>query len=170
MARPTLQQMMSVLDPLQAWGWSLSIPRVPGVADSRQLTYRAVSTSIPGTALEQVTWEAHGMKLRYAGKRSWDDTWEFQVIEARDCQTRDILLAWMDSARSWRGNDGGYKQDYSVPCVVELLDDKPSSVRELKMVNAFPTQVGQVTMDQSSTIVQYSVTLSFDTIEEVIPS
>lgn len=170
MARTSIQQMAAVLDPLQTWNWDIAFPRIPGVSDTRQLSYRAISTSIPGTSIEKVTWEGHGVKLNFAGKRSYEETWEFTVIEARDSSSRDMILGWMDLTRNWVANSGSYKSDYAVPVELTLYDDLPKAVRGIKLVNAFPTQIGQVQLDTGSELIKYAITLAFDYFEDIAPS
>ena len=170
MGRTSLQNMQSVLDPLQAWNWDITFPRIPGTADTRQMTYRAVSTSIPGTSLEDVTWEGHGIKLHYAGKRRYADSWTIDIIEVRDASSRDMLLNWVELARSWVNNSGSYKSTYAVPVEVSLYDDIPNDIRDIQLVNAFPTAIGDVTLDQGSDIIKYQVTLAFDLFIDVTPA
>lgn len=164
--RTTIQQMMATPDPFMSWDWELVIPRIPGIADSRQFTIRATATSIPGKLMEQLTWEGHGVKLRYGGKVSFDDTWEVTLIEARDMLTRTMMTTWIDFARSWEDNTGAYKEEYAVPASLTLLDSKGQGVRDIQLINCFPTQLGQATLDQGSGIVNYQCTFSFDLLRE----
>lgn len=53
MARVSIQQMAATKDPLQTWNWEVLFPRIPGVQDTRPLTVRAISTSVPGSQIEQ---------------------------------------------------------------------------------------------------------------------
>lgn len=162
MARTSIQAMMAVVDPLVSWDWEVAIPTIPGIDDTRQITVRAVSTTLPGKSLEQLTWEGHGVKLHFAGKMSFDETWELTLIEARDNKTRDMISTWIDNARSWLSNSGSYKSEYAVPISLTLLDSKGTDLRDVQLVNAFPTQLGQATLDQGTGIVNYQVTFSFD--------
>ena len=75
MARSGLQEVTSVLDVLQTWNWDVFINKIPGSSgDTRGLTYKCTSTSIPGSSVEQVKLEAHGVQLNYAGRRVWGQT------------------------------------------------------------------------------------------------
>lgn len=170
MARTNLNNMLSLLDPQLAYNWGVAIPRIPGIADSRQFTYRAISTSIPGTSIEAAQWEGHGMRLQSAGRRRYDDTWEVTLIETRDSATRDLLLAWKEFTRSWRNNSGAYKSEYAVPAELTMYDDKAVAVRGIKLINAWPSAIGQVQLSQSNEIVQYQVTFSFDLFEDFTPT
>jgi hypothetical protein len=160
--------MNAVTDPLWSWNWEVVIPFIPGVADSREMTVRAVSANLPGWAIEQMTWEAHARKRRFAGKLSYDDTWEMTAIETRDMKTRDMLTAWRDAARSWQGEGaGGYSADYAVPVELGLYDDKNLLARSVRIVNVFPLTLGQVQMDQGTGIVTYTCGFSMDYFEDI---
>lgn len=167
MGRTSLQNMLSVLDPMVTWNWDISIPRIPGVPDTRQLTFRAISTTLPETTIETTVWEGHGLRLQSAGRRRFADSWECTFIETRDAGTRDMILTWLEMIRSWGTNTGSYKSEYAVPIELTLYDDKPQPVRGIKLVNAWPTQLGSVSLSQGSEIVQYSVTFAFDLFEDV---
>lgn len=164
--RPGLQEIQSILDPLQAWNWNLLIPLIPGTADTRQISYKAISTTVPGSQVEQVPLETHGIKLNYAGRRVWSGTWNVTLVETRTASTRDSLLKWMDLARSWSGNSGSYKSVYGVTAELQLFDDLPQIIRSIRLYGLFPTQIDDASLEQSSSIVQYSCTFSYDWTEE----
>lgn len=162
MSRTSLQDMLAVTDPLQKWNWDISFNRIPGFSDSRQLPIKATATSIPGTTIEAVQWEGHGIRLHFAGRRMYDETWEVTLIETRDNTTRDAMLAWKEMARSWVRNSGAYKSQYAVTADVTLYDDAGKAVKVINLVNVFPTAIGNVALDQSSGIIEYQVTFSLD--------
>ena len=166
MARSGLQEAIGIQDILQTWNWDVMIPRIPGASDTRELMYKCVSTTVPGSNIEQVPLEIHGVKLNYAGRRTWSGTWEATFVESRDSNTRRLFLDWMELTRSWQNNTGAYKSTYAVPVELTLYDDLPQAVRSIKLINAFPTAVGDLTLDQSSAVVQYAITFSFDFTEE----
>lgn len=167
MARISITQMAAVQDPLQTWNWQVVFPRVPGVADTRQLTLRAVSTNAPGSQVEQATWEGHGMALSFGGRRTFGKTWDCTFIEARDASTRDGLKNWADTIRSWRNNTGAYKSEYAVTVELTLFDAADKEARTIRLYGCFPTNIQDVSLDQSSTVMQIACTLSFDYTEEV---
>ena len=162
MARTHLRETLSTLDPLQTWNWDIIIPVIPGVADSREITYKAISSQIPDSSVEQVGLEAHGVKLNFAGRRVWTGRWEATLFESRNAGTRAALFQWLEYMRSWENNSGTYKAEYSVTGVLNLYDDRPIVVREIKLYGLFPLEVGSVTLDQTSGIVQYNVSFSYD--------
>lgn len=167
MPRTHLQEVLSTQDPLQTWNWDLIIPFIPGVPGTRGLTYKAVSTQIPNSAVEQVGLEAHGVKLNFAGKRIWSQQWECTFFESRDASTRDNFVRWHEFMRSWKNNSGSYKSEYALTAALQLYDDRPLVVRNFEMVNLFPLEVTQTNLDQASEIVRYSVNFSYDLVQEL---
>lgn len=162
MARTSLNDVSSVQDPLQTWNWDLFLPSIPGGGNSRELTIKCISSTIPGSAVEQVGVEAHGVKLNFAGRRTWTGTWSATFFESRNSSTRDSFIKWLEFARSWKNNSGAYKADYAVSGELALYDDLPQVVRSIKMLGMFPLTVDDVSLDQSSGVVTYSVSFSFD--------
>lgn len=162
MARTHLNETLSTLDPLQTWNWDIFIPAVPGVSNSTDITYKAISTEIPESGVEQVGLEAHGVKLNFAGRRVWTGSWTTTLFESRNVSTRDSLFRWLEYTRSWANNSGAYKSEYSVRGALNLYDDRPLIVREISMFGMFPLKIGTATLDQTSGIVQYQVEWSFD--------
>lgn len=148
--------------PLQTWNFSVQLNIPVGLGSTRDMMYRCTSTSIPESSIEQVSVEAHGVKLNFAGRRTWSGTWNATFFEVRDASTRDTLIKWMELARSWALNSGTYKAQYASTAIVTLYDDLPQTAREVKMYGVFPTSIGDVSLDQSSGIINYNVTLSYD--------
>lgn len=166
MPRTTLQNMMSVLDPLKTFAWDLVLPRIPGTADTRPITFKCISTSIPGQGLEKVTWEGHGNRLHFTGRRIYDETWEATIIETRDAGTRESVIKWFEVSRSNKNTSGSYKSEYAVTGLLILYDDKNIPVRNIELVGVWVETMPSTQLDNSSGIIQYNVTFSIDMIDE----
>lgn len=162
MARNSLQQMLVVADAQQTWQWQITIPTVPGLNDARSLSVRAVSSVIPSPTVEVAKWEGNGMALKYSGRVTYGDTWNATFIEARDSVTRAAFLNWISIQRNWQLNSGTYKSVYAVPVELALYDSMNQVTRSIKLVNAFPTTLGEPQLDQTSGILQYDVQFSYD--------
>jgi hypothetical protein len=169
MARTSLQNVQSVKDVLQTWNWDVFFPTIPGVSDTRPFSYKMISASVPGSVIEPVKLESHGVQLNFAGRRTWSGTWEATVVESRDNSSRALLVAWMEYQRSWVANSGNYKADYAVTGELVLYDDIPKEVANIWMYGMFPSTIGDATLDNTSGIVQYAVTFSYDYTEDKVP-
>jgi hypothetical protein len=159
-------EISSVLDPLQSWNFSLLFPVIPGSSDTRDITYKVMSSSIPGTGIEQVSVESHGIKLNYAGRRTWTGNWACTIFETRVNSTRTRLINWMELARSWRNNSGSYKSQYGVTAELQLHDDIPNIARSVRIYGVWPQNVDDVNLDQQAAVINYNVQFSYDFSEE----
>lgn len=162
MGRTSMRDVASTLDPLQSYNWDVIFPRLPGVANPRSLTYKCISTQIPGSQVEQVSLEAHGVKLNFAGKRVWTGRWECSFFETRDASTRSDLFGWLEFTRSWNDNKGSYKSEYAVTAGLNLYDDRPIVVQRVNLFGLFLLDLQDVTVDQTSSVVQYNASFSYD--------
>jgi hypothetical protein len=165
--RTSLQDVRSLPDPLQSFNWDVVIANMPGTPDSREFTFKAQSTSIPGFLLEQVPVTLHGVELRYAGRQNYSHSFNCVLIETRDVGTRDMLRRWQKMARDWQSNSGSYKEDYSTTIELILYDDVPNEVQTIRLIGCWPESVDDSQLDSSSSAaVTTSVTFSYDFIDE----
>jgi hypothetical protein len=161
--RTSLQQVQSLLDPLQSYNWDIIIPNMPGTPDSRTFTYKAQSTSIPGFMMDSVPVALHGVELRFAGRANYSHSLQVTLLETRDVGTREMLKAWQRIARDWISNSGSYKSVYSVPVELVLYDDIPQEVRSIQLIGCWPETIDDVQVDNSqSSAVMTQVTFSYD--------
>jgi hypothetical protein len=166
--RTSIQDVRSLGDPLQTYNWDVIFTRIPGTADVKPFTFKAMTTSIPGVLLESVPVALHGIELRYAGRANYTHQLPLTLLENRDVSTRDMLIKWNRSARDWISNTGTYKDAYSVTVQMLLYNDIPQVVRTINLYGCWPETVDDTAVDgQASGAVQTSVTLSFDYFEDV---
>ena len=163
MGRTSLQNVQSLPDPLQQYNWDIIIPNMPGTADSRSFTYKAQTSSIPGSMLESVPIALHGVELRFAGRRNYSHSLPVTLIETRDVGTRDQMMGWMNLSRNWLTNTGSYKNVYSTTIEMVLYDDIPNVVKTIQLIGGWPETVDDTSMDSSqSGAVTTSITFSYD--------
>jgi len=148
--------------PLQTWNWDLQLNMPAGIGDTREMMIRCTGTQVPGSQIEQTPLEAHGVKVHYAGRRTWTGTWTATFFETRDSQTRNTFNKWLETTRSWSLNSGTYKSIYAATALLIQYDDIPIAVKETKLFGVFPTAIDDVQLDQASGVVMYSVTFSYD--------
>lgn len=165
MARTHLQDIRGLPDPLLSYNFDLVI-RPKGGGDGRPLTVKCQSTSIPGMQIESVTVALKGAEVKYAGRRMFTKTLEASIIETRDMSTYNALQSWFNAARNPVANTGGYKADYSSVVELVLYDDIPSVVKTFKLFGVYPETLSDAALESSSsTVVAYSLTLSYDFFE-----
>lgn len=163
MARTSLSDVRSLPDPLQGWNYDLIIPNIPGGGDTRSLTIKCMTASIPGVSLDDVMVSLHGVEVKYAGREVFTHTMDVTYLETRDMGTRDALRNWMETARNVRNNTGGYKSEYATQANLQLYDDTGAVVRTIVMDGFFPQNLQDAALDGSnSTPVNVSVSFFYD--------
>lgn len=166
--RTSIQDVRSLGDPLQTYNWDVIFTRIPGTADVKPFTFKAMTTSLPGMLLESVPVALHGIELRYAGRANYTHQLPLTLLENRDVSTRDMFVRWNRSARDWISNTGTYKDAYSVTVQILLYNDLPEVVRTINLYGCWPENVDDTSVDgQASGAVQVSMTLSYDYFEDV---
>lgn len=167
MGRTSLQDTRAIGDPQQQYNWDIFVPNVPGSGDGRALTFKAMSTSIPGFMLEETAVRLHGYELRFAGTPNWSHQWQVTFLETRDHSTRNILLNWKRLARDWETNSGTYKAIYSTTMQMVLYDDIPLATRTIYMNGAWVQTVDDAAVDgATSGAVTIGCTFSYDNTSE----
>ena len=161
MAKTSLQDMRGLPDPLQGYKFDLILSNLP-VANALALKLRCRSTQISGMTLEDVTINAHGVDLRYAGRPIWDGNLPATFFETRDMAVRDNVRALMEFCRNMRTNTGEYKENYEFIADVVLYDDRNNIVRVVRHFGAFFKQLDSPATSGDSTPIEYSTGLSYD--------
>lgn len=163
MARTGLSDVNSIPDPAQGWEFDLFLPTIPGTSDTKQLTFRCMSTSLPGTELDRVSVALHGVEKIFAGRRNYSHNINTTFLEAIDWKTRDSIKKWIDTARNWITNTGTQSQTYKVNAQIVLYNDQPQVARTIIVYGLWPQQMNDVALDGGqSNHVQLDVTWSFD--------
>lgn len=164
--RPSINEYKSVGDPLISADFLLLIPSIPGSPDPRRLMYKVISTSLPGSQIEQVVHEIGARKFHFAGRRMYSGTWTAQLVETSDGSTRSDLLNWMSIARPYATGNGTYKNQYAVDAELRVYDAANRLAISCVISGMFPLSVDDANLEQSSSILQYSVQFSFDEVYE----
>ena len=166
--RPTLMDYRSVGDPLLNCDWYLLIPNIPGASDTRRMSYKVVSTALPGTQIEQVTMEIGAKKFNFAGRRVYSGTWTATLVETADASTRGDLIRWMDMARPYAVGAGTFRSQYGQTAELRVYD-AANNVAVSSVIHAlFPISIDDTPLEQSSSIISYSVQFSFDAVDEIM--
>jgi hypothetical protein len=167
MARIALQEMMAVQSPAMSWNWDVFFPRIPGISDTRDLSVRATTASLPGWAIEQLKWSAHGRYRHFAGKPSFDETFTLQLLEVRGMDTYNKLTTWRDFARPFEKTGGALASEYAVPIDLTLYDEREQPAALFQMVNAWIQSVSQVDLGQDSGLIMLQTTFSLDYVKNI---
>lgn len=164
MARSGVNEVATVADPALLWNFDLFMPAIPGSGDTRDLTWKCMTTALPGSEIDRVDVQLHGIHFIYAGRRNWSHSFTTGFLEAVNWQTRTKMFNWMESARSWANNSGSEASVYKVNSQIVLYDDVPNVAKTIKVFGMWPQAIADVSLDgsQGSGHVTLEVTWAYD--------
>ncbi len=167
--RTALTQMIEIGDPALGYNFDLFFPTIPGMPDTRDVTFKCQSTSLPGFQVETANVEAHGIRLPYAGAASFTQTWDVTFIETVTWSLRDGMRRWKDSMRNWRTNRGLLSAEYMTEPQIVLWDDKPSVVRTIQLHRVFLINYADQSVDgaNGSTVITGQATFAYTDHEDI---
>lgn len=163
MARTSITDVLSLGDVAQTWNFDIFFPYIPGSSSSRDLTFRCMTTDLPGTSLDVVEAPLHGIVIPYAGRRMFTQTMNVTFMETSDWATREKFRRWIAVARDWRTNSGSFFSSYTVGAVqLVTYDDIPTPVSVTQLNNVWPSKMNEVSLDGGqSAMVQITVEMKY---------
>ena len=124
---------------------------------------RCQAVTLPGVTFDPVDVEAHGIKLRFRGRRTYSNQFTATFIENVDYTTYSLFKQWHMLALSWTNNTGVSSAVYKVPCTITAYDDPGNTVFEETLYGVWPQEVADISYDGSgSDYVKPEVTFAFD--------
>lgn len=137
------------------------------VTISRQATpiYLVRATSLPSSNFDELTASWQGFDYKAAGKRSYD-TWNVTFTVDQYAGIRQAFVEWQDKILDPRTNRHGVPGDgggYMADQLVSLINfDFNSEAITYKLVGAYPSTVGEVTLDYAdSAYATFDVTFTY---------
>ena len=162
-ARVSLNDMSNQVDPQTQFDWAIWLPSVPGGPYStRDFTFRATTTSIPGLTLEEFKVEAQGLQFQHPGRRVWDQKLDVTVFETRDGVAKGLMEGWIDFIRNVRANTGNYKASFAVQAEINLYDAPGNVTQRIGLQGFYPLTLGTANLDQTSALLTYTCGFSYD--------
>lgn len=163
MSRSSLDDVLSLQDPAVSWNFDLFLPTIPGSADTRDLTFKCMTTDLPGVAIEPVEVALHGVVLQYAGRKIYTHTMNSTFLETADYATREKFRRWNESMRSWIDNTGTLAAAYKVNPQLVLYNDLPAVVRTCNIIGMWPETINEVALDGgASNLITLQIGWRFD--------
>lgn len=163
MGRSSLQDVQSIQDPAVSWNFDLFLPSIPGSSDTRDLTFKCMTTDLPGSSIEKVEVALHGVTLQFAGRKIYTHTMNVQFMESADYMTREKFRRWQESMRSWINNTGTLAAAYKVNAQIVLYNDLPAVVRTTNIIGMWPETIAEVALNGgASELVTLQMTMCYD--------
>lgn len=165
MPKPSLVEIFSLSDVLLQDNFNLYFSVAPVLSDVeiRQLRLQCMSTTLPGRTVEEAVAMLFGYQVRYGGRNTVTGSFTINYIETRNLYVNRTLKRWTNMVRSKVTGHGVSKQIYAGRAILELLSEGGAVAGQVELINIWPSDIPEVTLDGSSTgIVQLSAGFKFD--------
>lgn len=124
-------------------------------------TYLVRSSSLPSDTIEAMETHWQGMPYNVGSNHTFDD-WTVTFIVDADAQVRKDFLDWQKMIHNPETNVHGEPSEYMRPQTAELLNSKGEPIMTYKLEYAWPTTVGEISLDYSSKdIATFDVTFKY---------
>lgn len=154
-ARPNLFKVGLTLPP--------AVNGISGTNLNEQSKFLIKAATLPQSSMGVIPIPFRGRQLKIAGDRVFDP-WMVTVMNDTGFSIRDELEIWMNAINRHKLNEGlTDPSSYMANLTVEQLDRDGSTLKEYKMVSAFPTDLSEiaVSFDATDTIEEYTVTFQY---------
>jgi hypothetical protein len=137
-------------------------PSFPGgFGDTEQSTYLVRATTMPETAIEEITTNWQGQDFKFAGKYTFSD-WSVTF----NCDAKATIYKsfgnWMNLVHDPTSNSHSLPNEYMVSQNLEMLGPDGSPIQRLFLYKAWPKNIGPITLDYSQNDVStFDVTYSY---------
>lgn len=147
--RTSLQDVLSLADPAMSYNFDFFLPNIPGSSDTRDLTFKCMTTDLPGVAVDPVDVALHGVNVPYAGRKIYTHTINVTFLETADWMTREKFRRWNEFIKSWDSNSGNLAAAYKVDAQMVLYNDIPEVVRTTNLIGLYLETMAEVQLDGS---------------------
>lgn len=137
------------------------LPNILG-GDNRKAGFLVRSTSLPASTITETTIPWQGYTYRMGTKQEFADWTVTFTLDSPDT-VRNAYLNWMNKIHNPSTNVHGIPAQYMLDQHVELLTpDGNGTVALYKLIGAWPSSVGEVTLDYAtSDIASFTVTYKY---------
>lgn len=119
---------------------------------------------LPASTIENTQILYRGRQVNFAGERSFAP-WTVAVYNDTTFAIRNALERWSDGVMNNAQTNGRTNpRDYQVDLLVHQLDRNGAVVKSYRFVDAYPTEIGQITLDydQNNAIEIFDVTFTYN--------
>lgn len=162
-SRVGLQDLVQLADPQTTFDWALWLPSIPGGSYStRDFTFRATTSEKPQAEVEPFKIEAQGLQSQWPGRRIWPMSLPVTLFETRDGIAAQLVDSWLDFIRNERANTGNLSAAYAVQAEMDLYDAPGNITQRIGLTRFFPLTRGNGQLDNTSALMTYACTFSYD--------
>ena len=136
------------------------------ISDPRDISLLCQGANIPGRQITTLDYQAEKqvVPIPYA---VIDEDVTLKFLMTSDYYIKRMMDDWVSSIVNLESYQVGYKKDFACDVIIQQLDAENVPVYGVKLINAFPTSVSGIELDQAqeSAAMELSVTMSYDRVE-----
>jgi len=141
------------------------LPLFPGIIaggiTQEKASYLVRTTSLPETTFEEIITPWQGFDFKFAGKHTYSPL-EVEFNVDRNADIRTAYEDWINLIHDPETNQWAPLEEYMVNQAILLLDYDGQPVMDYKLIYAWPSTVGPVTLDYAGTeTAMFSVTFTY---------
>lgn len=121
----------------------------PG-GDSRILTLLCQSASLPGATIAVKKQTLFGPEYVRPGNINYGDTLQLSFLCDNDMWVRTVFDLWMHRVINTAEFTVNFKDQYARDIIIKQLDESENTTYAVKLVDAFPVQMGAMALNQSA--------------------
>ena len=130
-----------------------------GVIAGQRAQFLCRAASLPASTIETISIPYRGRPVNFAGERSFQP-WTVSIYNDTTFNIRNALEQWQSGIQQYNTTNGRTNPtDYQVDLSVHQLDRNGATIKSYKFHDAFPTNIGAITLDyeQQNAIEQFDV-------------
>ena len=133
------------------------------INDPRDISLLCESVSLPGRNISTLDYQS-GRGSRKQPYTFVDSEVSMSFLLTSDFYIKTMFDTWLENIFDTENYYVGYKKDYSTDVTIQQLNKKNIPVYGVRLVNAFPTSVADIALDNttSDTVQKMSATFSYD--------
>lgn len=131
---------------------------------TRRSTSLVCNGNIPSSSIQDIEVYYRGRVIHEAGEKVFNP-WECTLYNDVNYVVRSALESWANMIRVPDSTDGASMPvEYKSTITVEQLNRNGDTTRTYTLIGAYPTEVGQISLDysQANTIQNYTVNFVYD--------
>jgi hypothetical protein len=135
-----------------------------GVVAGAQAQFLCNAAQLPASIIDPISILYRGRPVTFAGERTFQP-WTISVYNDTNFNIRNALEQWSNGIQNNAATTGITNPlNYQVDLAVHQLDRNGATVKTYKFVDAFPSEVGDISLgyDQGNAIEAFNVTFQYN--------
>jgi hypothetical protein len=133
------------------------------INDPRDISLLCQSATLPGRQITTIDYiaEKQNVPIPYT---AIDEDVSVKFLLTNDYYMKILFDNWLNSILDMNVYQIGYKKDFAVDVIIQQINEKNIPVYGVKLINAFPTTVSGVELDNGAenSVSELTVTFSYD--------